>query len=183
MRLRAFASRRARLFSWWLGDGGALAKGNTVDDVVLDAISRLYGGKHHWDPKRYPDPLVYLILVVKTKLWNLAVSSENRLSERRLDDDSLVEIKTPETLLLEVEAHAERRARAALVSSALASEFKNKKALRSLHELMVSEGVRKPRDLARRLKKPVAYINNLKKKLARAWERVASRLETERDNG
>jgi len=160
-----------------------LAKGNTVQDVVLDALSRLYGGEHRWDRTRYPDPFVYLVLVVKTKLWNLAVSSENHLGERELDDAALVEITTPETLLLEIEANDERRARASLAASTLASELENDEELASLHELMINQGVRKPQSLAQRLNKPVPYVNNLKKRLARAWECVATRLKTERDNG
>jgi hypothetical protein len=183
MRLLAFATRRARVLSWWLGEAGALAKGNTAQDVVLDALSQLYGGEHRWDPTRYPDPFAYLVLVVKTKLWNLAVSSENRLSERGVEDVALVEITTPETLLLEIEANAERRARASRVASALAAELKNDEELTSLHELMIEQGILKPNELAQRLGKPARYINNLKKQLARAWKRVATRLETERDNG
>lgn len=183
MRLLAFARRRAGVLSWWLGEAGALAKGNTAQDVVLDALSQLYGGEHRWDPTRYPDPFVYLVLVVKTKLWNLAVSSENRLSERGVEDVNLVEITTPETLLLEIEANDERRAQASRAASALAAELKNDKELASLHELMIEQGILKPKELAQRLAKPARHINNLKKQLARAWKRIATRLETERDNG
>ena len=57
--------------------------------------------KRRWDPIKYPEPFVYLMLFVKTELRNLSVSKENRRSDRDVDDDALITTETAEALLLE----------------------------------------------------------------------------------
>lgn len=180
--LLAFARRFARVQRWWLGEAGALAKGNEVEDIVVAALQTLFGGKPRWDPTKYPDPWVYLVLVVKTKLLNLVVSVENRRSVRDPDDDALVAAETPETLLLEAEEDATRSERAALAYSLLVDELGDDQLLLQLHDLIVNEDVHKPKLLAQRLGMDVKNVNNLKKRFWRACRRVLDLLEKEQSD-
>ena len=183
-RLLAFARRYASLMTWWLGNADALAKGYAVEDVVGKALVSLYGDvatvgkrKRSWDREKYPDPWVYLVLFVKTELHNLSVSSENKLCDRDLDDDSVLTQDTPEALLLLAEADVGRANRVAQVYSLLVDEISDHDELQKLHDLTVNEGIRKPTILAKRLSISVTDVNNLKKRLSRAYAKIAARIE------
>jgi DNA-directed RNA polymerase specialized sigma24 family protein len=178
-RLFAFARRFAAIKRWWLGEAGVLAKGNTVEDVVRTALVSLYGGKRRWDPIKYPDPWVYLVLFVKTELLNLSASSENRLSGRDVDDDALITTETPEDLLLQAHEDAGRSERVARAYSLLIDELGNDAELLQLHDLIINEDIHKPKQLAERLGVSVKDVNNLKKRFWRACRRVLAILEKE----
>jgi hypothetical protein len=83
-RLLAFARRFAAIRGWWLNDADALAKGNTVEDVVRKALVSLYGGDRRWDPTKYPDPWVYLKLFVGCSGFLVGGSRGPQPAERRL---------------------------------------------------------------------------------------------------
>lgn len=186
-RLLAFARRHARTMTWWLGNGGALAKGHTVEDVVCKALVSLYGDteteraegtrERRWDREKYPDPWVYLVLFVETELSNLSVSSENRRCGRDLDEDALLTDDTPEALLLEAEADADRAQRVAQTYAQLIDEIGEDKELLALHDLMMHDDIRKPAVLATRLSMSVQDVNNLKRRLSRIGMRIMARLE------
>lgn len=187
-RLLAYARRYASVRTWWLGKGGALAKGCTIEDVVSKAIVSLFGevapggkgktGKRRWDPSKYPEPWVYLMLFVKTELRNLSVSSENKLSDRDVDDDALITNDTVEALLLEAEFEAEHEHRVQRAYSLLVDEMGDDEQLQKLHDEMMG-GTFKPKELADRLCMSVKDINNLKRRMSNAGKRVLARLEKE----
>lgn len=187
-RLLAYARRYASVRTWWLGKGGALAKGYTVADVVQKAIVSLFGevdpgskgktGKRRWDPSKYPEPWVYLMLFVKTELRNLSVSSENKLSDRNVDDDALITTDTVEALLLEAELEAEHEHRVQRAYSLLIDEMGDDEQLQKLHDEMMG-GTFKPKELADRLCMSVKDVNNLKRRMSNAGKRALARLERE----
>jgi hypothetical protein len=187
-RLLAYARRFASVMTWWLGNGGALAKGNTVEDVVQKAIVSLFGevesrgagetGTRRWDPTKYPEPWVYLMLFVKTELRNLAVSSENRFSDRDVGDDALTTSDTIETLLVEAEFETEHEQRVQRTYSLLVDEIGADKELQKLHDEMMS-GAIKPKELAGRMSMSVKDVNNLKKRMYNAAKRALARLQKE----
>jgi hypothetical protein len=187
-RLLAFARRYARVMTWWLNRSDGLAKGNTIEDIVRTAMVSLFGeldpdpntttGKRRWDPKKYPEPFVYLMLVVKTELRNLAVSSENRLSDRDVDDDALTTDKTAEALLVEAEDAAEHDRRVQRLYSLLIDEIADDEQVQTLHDHMI-DGTYKPQLLADRLSMSVKDINNLKRRMSNAAKRALARLDKE----
>lgn len=184
-RLLAYARRYARVRTWWLGEAGALAQGNTIEDVVRYAMISLFGDvdpeakvKRRWDPIKYPEPFVYLMLFVKTELRNLSVSKENRRSERDVDDDALITTETAETLLLEAEEHPAHEARVQRLYELLIDEIGDDEQLAKLHDQMM-DGTFKPQVLADRLCMSVQDVNNLKKRMRNAANRAFARLEKE----
>lgn len=187
-RLLAYARRYASVRTWWLGKGGALAKGYTIEDVVSKAIVSLFGevdpggkgktGKRRWDPSKYPEPWVYLMLFVKTELRNLSVSSENKLSDRDVDDDALITTDTVEDLLLEAELEAEHEHRVQRAYSLLVDEMGDNEQLQKLHDEMMG-GTFKPKELADRLCMSVKDVYNLKRRMSNAGKRALARLEKE----
>jgi len=187
-RLLAYARRYASVRTFWLGKGGGLAKGYTVEDVVQKALVSLFGevdpggkgktGKRRWDPTKYPDPWVYLMLFVKTELRNLSVSSENKLSDRDVEDDALITNDTVESLLLEAELDAEHEQRVQRAYSLLIDEMGNDEQLQKLHDEMMG-GTFKPNELADRLCMSVKDVYNLKRRMSNAGKRALARLEKE----
>lgn len=185
-RLLAYARRYASVRTWWLGKGGALAKGYTIEDVVSKAIVSLFGevdpggktGKRRWDPDKYPEPWVYLMLFVKTELRNLSISSENKLSDRDVDDDALITTDTVEALLLEAELEAEHEHRVQRAYSLLVDEMGDDEKLQKLHDEMMG-GTFKPKELVERLCMSVKDVNNLKRRMSNAGKRALARLKKE----
>jgi DNA-directed RNA polymerase specialized sigma24 family protein len=181
LRLLAFARRRAKIKRWWLGMADALAKGNTVDDIVCEAMASLFGGPRRWDPKTQPDVWEYLKSVVNSVLSNLVRAKENRVNKRGVEADLAAVRETPETEMLSVE-HEEwlekRRVRAysLLQEEALAA---NDEALLSLHDLILKEDIHKPQELAKRLNVSVNAVNNLKRRFWRICRRVLEVVERE----
>lgn len=191
-RLLAFARRYARIQTWWLGEAGALAKGNTVEDVVGKVLISLFGalepeayskaGKRRWDPVKYPEPWVYLMLFVKTELRNLSVSSDNQLCDRDVDDEALITTETPEALLLDALVDVDHEQRVQRLYLLLIDEMGNDADLLKLHDCIINEDIRKPKQLAERLCMSVGAINNLKKRMSSAAKRALARLEKGRTN-
>jgi hypothetical protein len=190
-RVLAYARRTASVMTFWLGKGGALAKGNTVEDVACKAMVSLFGqvdptapgkaGKRRWDPVKYPEPWVYLMVFVKTELKNLAVSSENKLCDRDVDDAALITTETVESLLIEAELDDEHEQRIQRLYSLLIDEIAGDDALLRLHDLMI-DGIHKPQVLAERLSMSVKGVNNLKRRMSNAAHRALAGLEEESTN-
>ncbi len=184
-RVLAYARRYARVMTWWLGDAGALAKGNTVEDVVCKAMVSLYGPldpdvrvKRQWDSLKYPDPFVYLMLFVKTELRNLSVSKENGRSERDVESGAIFTLDDAEALMLEVESDAAHKLRVNRGYELLIEEIGDDPQLSQLHDEML-KGVFKPQMLAESLCMSVKDVNNLKKRMSNAGQRALARLQKE----
>lgn len=181
LRLLAFARRRAAVRRWWLGAAGGLAKGQTVEDVVCEAVESLFGGKRRWDPASQPDPWEHLKSVVNSLLSNLVRSKENRLNSRDVPQDAVAPQDTPESALLRSEeegALEKRRERAYSLLVDQIADADDKKLL-ALHDLIMNENIHKPQELSKRLSIPVAEVNNLKKRFWRACRRVLDILDKE----
>jgi hypothetical protein len=110
------------------------------------------------------------------------VCSENRPSERDVHDDVLV-TGDAEAQMIEAELEAERERRAQGTYSLLIEELGEDKELFALHDLMMDEGLTKPRELAARLNMSEKDVNNLKKRMSRAGQRAMARFAKERTDG
>jgi len=184
-RVLAYARRYARVMTWWLGEAGGLAKGNTIEDVVCKAMVSLYGPvdpdarvRRQWDPVKYPEPFVYLMLFVKTELRNLSVSKENRRSERDVEVDAIFTLDDAEALMLEVENDAAQKVRVNRAYELLIEEIGDDQQLSQLHDEML-KGLLKPQLLAESLCMSVKDVNNLKKRMSNAGQRALARLQKE----
>lgn len=192
-RLLARAYRFAATLTWWTGGTHALAKGNTVEDIACRAMVSLVGtldpdpttkaGKRRWDPKKYPDPFVYLAQVVETDLTNLAVSRENKPATHAdvavIELDLVAVTESPEALLVQAEVDAEHGKRVAQTYSFLVTEISGNAQLEQLHDLMFYDGITKPKDLAEPLAMSVADVYTLMRRMRRAATRARARFEKE----
>jgi len=96
-----FKIRRLRWNSASASD--SLPKGLTAEDLVVQAIEKVFQGDRVWDPARCPDLISYLCSVIDSDVSHLVNSEENRVL-RRLDDEVsgyvTPEREDAETLLL-----------------------------------------------------------------------------------
>jgi hypothetical protein len=176
--------------TWFLGDGSALAKGATVEDVVCKVMISLFGEvesqhgtrpcRRRWNPQKYPDPWIYLRLFLVTELNNLAVSADNKRNNRDVPDDSVVTDETPEQKLIDVELDTEHEELIQALYGKLIDEIGDNEGLVRLHDLMLNTSVTKPQEIAKHLNLSVNEANNLKRRLFRAAVRARASLEKER---
>lgn len=182
LRVRDFAQGRANVYRWWLRTAGALAKGNTLDDVVANAVASLFGAKRTWDPSAQPDPFEYLKSVVNSELSNLARSADNRKLDRAPEDLDLPGDDTPLSALLDAEEDTELKQQRNRFYSLLIDAISNDNDLLKLHDLFVNDGIDKPQELASRLGMSVTEVNNLKKRFMRACKNVGDTMLADEDN-
>jgi RNA polymerase sigma factor (sigma-70 family) len=82
-RLVLAAKSFARALYWRSGNNTDLAKGLTAEDLVNEAIKRVYERKREWDPEKDHDLFKYLKDSVLSSLFNeLAESADNTLVKR-----------------------------------------------------------------------------------------------------
>lgn len=82
-RLTLYASETARHLYWRTGNSEDLADGIKAEDIVHEAIKRVFEGKRKWDPKKDPDLPKFLNDSVISSLFNeLAESCDNTKMER-----------------------------------------------------------------------------------------------------
>jgi DNA-directed RNA polymerase specialized sigma24 family protein len=175
-RLLALARRMASVKRWWHQAPDALAKGRTVEDVVSVAMASLFGGSRKWDPVKEPDPWNHVKSVISSELSNLVTSLENRRTTRGVDDELVANTETPREALLRKEEQAARRQRA---YSLLIEQIGDDDQLVKLHDLIVTEDLHKPQELALRMNITVTEANNLKKRFWRACKKVLAVLKKE----
>jgi RNA polymerase sigma factor (sigma-70 family) len=73
IRLAAYAVSLCR----WLPEG--LPGGLEPEDLVMEAIGKVYNGVRKWDPEKDPDLNLYLMSVVKSILYNTLKLAKNRI--------------------------------------------------------------------------------------------------------
>ena len=93
IRLTAYATWKARNYHWRTQRAGALAAGQTPEDIAREAIARVLEGTRVWEPARGA-LLPFLQGVVDSLMSHLAASGDNALCEHwhdplpeRLADD------------------------------------------------------------------------------------------------
>ena len=173
-------ARRCAGTSGWRDCDRMLARGNGVEDLVQDAMASLSGGelKRRWDPQKHPDPMQHLKWFVRSRMSTLA-RSYDALNVRRGDDsDEHADPETPESLVLQVAERKERDAWRAQARDLLLAEIIDDDLLVRLHDLMETEEIDKPAELATRLNVSLEEIKNAKKRFRRAWERVVAAMST-----
>jgi DNA-directed RNA polymerase specialized sigma24 family protein len=179
IRVRAFAQARSKVYTWWLRPVGALARGNTLDDVVATAVASLFGAKRSWNPNTEPDPFEYLKSVVNSELWKLARSAENRRTSRLTDGQEYESDDTPLTRLVEAEVDAQLQRRRDRFYSLLVEAICDRPDLVELHDLIVNNGTDKPQEIAAQLGISVGDANNLKKRFMTACNKVGVIIRSE----
>ena len=80
----------------WNTNDNDMPKGQTAKSLVHEAIIKVYTGVRIWDKQKDPDLLHFLCSnVLRSMIWNLSVSHENKLNNPTLvrvgDDESLLE--------------------------------------------------------------------------------------------
>ncbi|MDM8555832.1 hypothetical protein QUF75_13960 [Desulfococcaceae bacterium HSG7] len=188
LRLTLHAKDRAYRYNWYSGNPSILPGGKTVEDIACEAIEKVLRGKRKWDPKKYPDLLKHLKIIVNSDLSHLFQSKLNRKTtrsepwtngEKNVVNDSIStksvlnnteksnELKNPEDALLSLERKVlEDKLRDALYESVSGDDE-----LESIL-LCFEEGIDKPQKLAEELNWKISKVNNLKRKLFRKAKKV-----------
>lgn len=182
LRLLAYARRRSRIWHWWSGEAGNLAKGHTIEDAVCEAMGSLFGGLRKWNPETEPDVWNYLKSAVNSILSNLSRSADNRRTSRDGDEDVRGDGDTPESQLLDRERRDALAARRDRGYSLLIDEFGDDEDLVRLYDLIVEHDIHRPTALSERMGLSVREVNNLKKRFWRACIRVIDILEKDDAN-
>ena len=184
LRVRDFVQGRAKVYRWWLRAAGALAKGETLDDIAATAVASLFGAtdRSKWDSSAQPDPFEYLKSVVNSELWNLATSADNRKFDRKPEDHIVPTSDTPLSALLNAEEDVELKNQRDRFYSHLIDAISSDDDLLKLHDLIMNDGIEKPQELAPHLKMSVAEVNNLKKRFMRACKHAGAAMQSDEDN-
>ena len=78
-----YARFKARSLCWRSGNMLDLTKGMNPEDIVNEAIRKVYEGERVWDPIKMPDLLEFLKSSTLASMFNeLAQSADNRLVQR-----------------------------------------------------------------------------------------------------
>lgn len=101
IRLMSYTLRRVKQLGWRQHSRGAiLPRGKTIEDIVFDAIAKVWDGQRVWNPKKVPDLLYFLCGVVKSDLGHLAESKDHthvdRLVESPEEGRDLYNLSRPE---------------------------------------------------------------------------------------
>ncbi|MBI1945010.1 MAG: hypothetical protein HYS27_04900 [Deltaproteobacteria bacterium] len=165
--LLVFARGRARRLWWFRGPGTAdLPKGNQVEDIVAETMADVLGQTRPWNPSVHPKLFDHLTSVVNSKLWNLHKSKDNRTTDGGADADA-VAVRADDldlTPLTHLESKEEQALRDHVYGMFIDEISKNNDLVR-IHDLIVDEGIEKPRELATRLGLDVGKVYRLKEKL------------------
>jgi len=155
--------------------------GKTAEDIVTEAILKIYEGERAWSPDRNPDLLEHLKSIIDSDLNHLAEGSENRtirtaavLRSENENGSNGVEVidntsasdPSPDEEIIKQED--ERQSNAFLF--AFIDFLNSEKELITVVECIM-DGLQKPKDIARKLTMNVLDVNNLQKKMRRRlWE-------------
>lgn len=173
----------ARSLFWRSGNKEDLAEGQTPEDVVNEAIARVYEGRRHWDPEKDPDLFEFLKGSVLSSMFNeLAMSADNTRTELfRESVERPGELREPIDLASTDAPHAQHLVRHnPNPEELLIATQRERQAKDFLNELLAAtaddpevtailecamEGVTAPRHIFERTKIPIAKINNAQKRL------------------
>lgn len=183
LRLTRHALVRARRKFWPSGskDLQTLLSGMSLQDVVSEAITRVFEGKRKWNPIKYPDLLEYLKGVVDSILSDMVRSEENRLMRPRpamdnksnngcVDEDSHVSAglwNNPSDILSSPDKEAQKKETFELILDLLEGDEDLQ-----LMVIAISEGYTERSEIAQQLGKTTDEVTNMRKRLNRQLDRA-----------
>ena len=85
--LTAYATWKAKKFTWRTGGKKDLATGLQAVDIAQTAIGKVINGERGWDPQR-GDLLPYLKGVVDSLMSHMATGADNKLQTRIAEDEA-----------------------------------------------------------------------------------------------
>ena len=160
-----------------------LPQGLTPEDMVMEAINKMFEGKRKWNPSKNPDLYSYLKSVVDSDISHIYETKEYGLTqpfpetEERQEVEELLDradptsdhaiyltppVLNPEETLLEKEKIKGDEATVDLFFEAI----KGDKKLEDLASLIM-EGYTKPAEIAEQMGIDVKEVNNLQKRFRR----------------
>ena len=77
VRLSYYAEKKIRYLRWQGCRGGPLPAGKVAEDIVSDAILKIYEGKRTWNPEVKPDLYDCVTSIIDSEVNHLAESFEN----------------------------------------------------------------------------------------------------------
>lgn len=192
LKLIAHARCLAQSRYWRSGNKLDLANGCTAEDLVNEAIARVYEGRRNWDPEKNPDLFDFLKESVLSSMFNeLATSADNTKTESFKKSDEqpgeqlepidlaspndphaqhLVRLNpNPEEILISAEQNIREKA---ILNDLLAATQNDPEATVILECAM--DGVTAPRHISEQSGIPILKINNAQKRLRRLMEKFGS---------
>lgn len=189
LRLTDYAVKKARRYGWRAGKAAETVIGGTgPEDVVLEAISKVFDGDRKWNPSKNPDLFHYLRSVVDSLMSHLTESFDCTNIRRmpQSEDGEILEEKlnpadpesdtarhlsrpspNPEQILLRKEQEqAEQKAFDKLMET-----IKGDDDLETV-VLCVMDGMMKPAEIAEATGFEISHVYQLMKKLNRKAAKV-----------
>lgn len=167
-------------------------KGNSPEDIAVNAIEKVWNGTREWDPDKYPDLLKHLEWIVKSDTEHLFPSLEHRSTGKPpliiKEDGTKVELEetnceyehsitqkvpTPEEELTTKEEHEQEYEDRALTE--LRKLVKGDPDLEFLL-LCFEDGIDKPSEIAAVAEWEIDKVYNLKKKLLRKAAKIGKQI-------
>ena len=85
-KLMGYAVRKIRSLGWLYGRNiNSLPKSMSVEDIVYEAIVKVWEGERKWEPDRVPDLWFFLQEVVRSSINHLVESHDHKLMEELPD--------------------------------------------------------------------------------------------------
>ncbi|MCA9472932.1 MAG: hypothetical protein KC594_12795 [Nitrospira sp.] len=199
-RLLYYVQMKGGALKWRSGNKSDFAQGMKAEDLVQEAIKKLFSGERVWDHEKDPDLGKFLMdSVLKSMVSNLVRSKDNTsvqiipeesnrpleeiVQVARPEDDHATELmvrtKNPEEIALENEEAREREEK----------EETAKKILNNLMDLgkedtevnlileCTMEGIKEPRFIAQKTGLSVKQVNNAQKRFRRLLGKVRGELK------
>lgn len=175
-RLTVYASRLVRSRMWVGIKGGEMPAGFCVEDLVQEAIYKVFSGERPWNPQT-TDLRAHLCGVIRSLVWNLGNRSENgnfRLGDSNEKDGSL-NIDD----VISISSVAEGQIYFKQFNTLIKEHFKNDVLSCDVIITMMEKGICDPKSISEELNIDIRYVNNTLKKIRRKIREIFSRL----DNG
>ncbi len=196
LRLTDHAVKKARWYGWRAGKAAEMVIGGTgPEDVVLEAISKVFDGDRKWNPSENPDLFQYLKSVVDslmshltksfdcTNIRRMPQSEEGEILGEKLkpvdpESDTARHLSRPspdpeQILLRKEEEEAERKAFDKLMDS-----IKGDDDLETV-VLCVMDGMMKPAEIAEATGFEIDHVYQLMRKLNRKAAKVSEIVRVE----
>lgn len=167
-------------------------KGNSPEDIAINAIEKVWNGTRDWNPDKYPNLLEHLKWIVKSDVEHLSSSLEHKstgtLPVVTKEDGTKIELEetnreyahsitqkvpTPEEELIAKEDQKQK-----YEDKALAELHKIVKGDQDLEFLLLcfEDGIGKPSEIATIAEWKIEKVYNLKKKLLRKAAKIGNEI-------
>jgi DNA-directed RNA polymerase specialized sigma24 family protein len=196
LRLTDHAVKKARWYGWRMGKSAETVIGGTSpEDVVLEAISKVFDGDRRWDPSENPDLFQYIKSVVDslmnhltksfdcTNIRRMPQSEEGEILEEMLkpadpESDTARHLSRPspnpeQILLRKEQEEAEQKAFDKLMES-----IKGDDDLETVI-LCVMDGMMKPAEIAEATGFEINHVYQLMRKLNRKAAKISDIIKVE----